>query len=140
MLIRSSTNRKVPRAGIVFNDVSLAVQSAKQETDINTIVERFGLTGTVPQNVRTPLNVDFNDVFDYQTAMNAIIEAKSAFIQMPADVRKRFNNDPGEFVDFASDPKNQEEARKLGLALPVVVDIIDPPVKVEIINPAPVEK
>lgn len=99
-------------------------QSFAEECDINTIVRRFGLTGELPANVRMPSYGDFEDTPDYHTAMNAVRAAQESFMAMPADVRYRFNNDPGRFVDFCSDPANEAEARKLGLVegpeLPVV--------------------
>lgn len=93
-------------------------QSFKEECDINTIVRRFGLTGELPSNVRMPQYGDFEEVMDYHTAMNAIRAAQESFQAMPAEVRARFGNDPGRFVDFCSDEANREEARKLGLLRP----------------------
>lgn len=93
-------------------------QSFAEECDINTIVRRFGLTGELPSGVRMPSYGDFDSVVDFQTAMNALVQAKEAFMEMPADVRARFGNDPGAFVDFCSDKKNLEEARRLGLVPP----------------------
>ena len=34
--------------GLCCEDESLAIQSAKEDADINTIVRRFGLTGELP--------------------------------------------------------------------------------------------
>jgi phage internal scaffolding protein len=99
--------------GLECLDESLAQQHAKDETDINTIVRRFGLTGELPNGVRAPQYGDFTDATDYHTAMNAVIAANNSFMQLPADVRARFNNDPGAFVDFCSDDKNRDEAKKL---------------------------
>lgn len=104
--------------GLECKDDSLAIQSALEESDINTIVRRFGLTGQLPSEVRAPQYGDFTEVTDYQTALNAVIAANDAFAQMPADVRARFDNDPGKFVDFCSDEANREEAKKLGLLVP----------------------
>jgi len=118
------------------------VQSSKDEADINTIVERFGVTGQLPQNVRTPLSGDFTEAVDFRTALDAVIEAQRSFDAMPAGVRKRFGNDPAEFVDFstARDDKgvlvNLVEMRKLGLAVPEEVVIVPPPVRVEVVNQA----
>jgi len=124
----------VPRVQLSDFGPGKTIQSQKEEADINTIVKRFGISGMLPTNVRTPLNIDFDQSFDFQSAMNLINDAQRAFMEMPADVRQRFGNDPGLFVDFASDPKNQDEARKLGLALPVVVEETPPPVDVRIIT------
>lgn len=97
-------------------DESLAQQHARDECDINTIVRRFGLTGELPNGTRMPQYGDFTGATDYHTALNAVIAADAAFMTLPADVRSRFNNDAGAFVDFCSDPNNQAEAEKLGLA------------------------
>jgi phage internal scaffolding protein len=96
-------------------DSSLAQQHARDECDINTIVRRFGLTGELPSNVRTPTYGDFSDAMDYHASLNAVRAADAAFMQLPADIRTRFNNDAGAFVDFVSDDNNRTEAEKLGL-------------------------
>ena len=36
---------------------------------------------------------------------------------MPAEVRDRFQNDPGRFLEFANDASNYDEALKMGLAI-----------------------
>lgn len=98
---------------------SMTKQSFQEECDINTIVRRFGITGELPQGVRMPSYEDFSGVVtDYHTAMNAVAMANESFDAMPAEVRARFKNDPGEFVDFCSDPDNRAEAEKLGLVVP----------------------
>lgn len=97
---------------------TLAQQSQKEEADINTIVRRFGITGQLPQGVRVPSYGDFDGVSDYREALEAVESAKDSFMRMPAAVRARFDNDPGAFVDFCSDPGNLEELRRLGLAVP----------------------
>lgn len=104
--------------GLECKDPSRAIQSARDEVDINTIVRRFGLTGQLPTDLVVPRYEDFENVYDFHTAMNVVAEAKEAFLKMPADVRKRFGNDPQEFVEFASDVANVDEMRKLGLAVP----------------------
>ena len=46
-----------------------------------------------------------------------VIRAAEAFAAMPADVRDRFQNDPGRFLEFANDASNYDEALKMGLAI-----------------------
>lgn len=104
--------------GLFCRDDSRAVQSQKDEADINTIVRNFGLTGQLPQNIRTPSYGDFEGIDDYQTALEAIRAADASFSAMPAEVRSRFENDPAKFVEFCSSSENLEEMRKLGLAVP----------------------
>lgn len=120
--VRSPYNYDVDEAsdesGLRCKDPSLAVQDAKDEVDINTIVRRFGLTGQLPEDVRAPTYGDFTGVGNYHDAMNAIALANEAFDEMPAEVRYRFGNDPAAFVDFCSTPGNEDEMRKLGLIIP----------------------
>lgn len=109
-------------SGLECEDPSLAIQSAQEETDINTIVKRFGLSGQLPSGIAAPTYGDFTDVVDFQSAMQAVAGAREAFDALPAAVRSRFHNDPGELVDFCSDEANRAEAVKLGLVVPVVLE------------------
>lgn len=109
------TNASSDESGLMCSDPSLAQQQFREDSDINTIVRRFNLTGDLPQGVSAPQYGDFIAVTDYHTALNAVIAADAAFMSMPAHVRARFNNDAGAFVDFVSDPNNRKEAEELGL-------------------------
>lgn len=121
--VRSPYNYDVDEAsnasGLKCEDKSRTQQHFKEECDINTIVERFGLTGEVPSGVAVPMQGDFTEVYDFQSAMDVVIGARQAFEQMPANVRKRFGNDPALFMEFVHDPENVEEAKKLGLLVKV---------------------
>lgn len=114
-------NENAAKSAITCEDESLTVQSQAEEADINTIVRRFGITGHMPVGVRVPSYGDFEVVDDYRSALHALREAEESFAKMPADVRSRFDNDPGRFVEFCSDVDNLAEMRKLGLAVPEVV-------------------
>lgn len=96
-------------------------QSFAEEVDINTIVKRFGLTGELPENIPQVMTGDFEGVYDFQSAMDLVVQARESFMAMPADVRTRFDNDPHKFVDFTSDEKNFDEAVKWGLVRPEVI-------------------
>lgn len=94
------------------------IQSAKEDSDINVIVRRFGVTGQVRLPNVEPFYGDFSMVEDYQTAMNLMIQAQRSFDQLPSDMRRRFGNDPAQLIDFVQDSNNYEEAEKLGLLRP----------------------
>lgn len=111
-------NKASDESGLKCEDKTRTKQSFKDDADINTIVRRFNLTGQLPTNVRAPEYRDFTDVVDYHTAMNAVAKANEAFDAMPAHVRSRFNNDPGQFVDFCMNADNLDEMKKLGLLAP----------------------
>lgn len=97
-------------------DDSLAIQSAAEDADINTIVRRFGLTGELPNDIKMPQSGDFAGVGDFQSAMNIVRAAQEEFMRVPADIRARFSHDPQLFSEFFNDPANQDEAIRLGLA------------------------
>jgi len=109
-------------SGLVCEDMSRTIQSAKDESDINTIVRKFGLTGEFPNDLKMPQSGDFTDVPDFHTAMNLVRTAQEEFLRVPAEIRARFSNDPARLMAFVEDDANRDEARKLGfLADPVKV-------------------
>lgn len=120
--------------GLACMDESLAIQSAAEEADINTIVKRFGLTGQLPEQVAMPKSGDFTGLPDFHTAMNMVRRAQEEFLLIPADIRARFHNDPQEFMAFVENADNREEAKRLGL-LKIVADPVVQDVR--IVNPTP---
>lgn len=108
-------------SGIAFDpDEGVTQQGFKEECDINVIVERFGLTGQLPENLRMPVSGDFTGVTDFQSAMNIVRQAEEEFLRVPAHIRERFSHDPGKLMAFLEDDKNRDEAVKLGLVNPPV--------------------
>jgi phage internal scaffolding protein len=106
------------KTGVSCLDDSLTQQQFKEEADINTIVNRFLKTGVLPTPTNFPQYVDFEGVFDYQSAMNLVRAADESFMRMDAKLRSRFNNSPQEFLEFFANPENSQEAIRLGLAIP----------------------
>lgn len=104
--------------GLKCEDPSLTQQQFKEEADINTIVDRFMKSGVLPTPVNMPQYVDYEGVFDFQSAMNVVRAADENFMRLDAKVRARFNNSPQEFLEFFADPSNRDEAIRLGLAIP----------------------
>lgn len=138
VFLRTAYNYDVDEASnesaLTCLDESRAIQSAEEESNINTIVRRFGLTGQLPDNVAMPRSGDFTNIPDFHTAMNMIRKTQEEFLRIPADIRARFNNDPQQFMSFFEDEANRDEARKLGFLKPPVappeptlVRIVDQP-------------
>lgn len=114
------TNAAGDESGLKCEDKSLALQSQAEDADINVILKRFGVTGQMPVSARPVTYQDFEGIFDFRTALEAVRAGEEAFMQLPAEVRSRFSHDPQVFVEFCSDPANLPELRKLGLAKEVV--------------------
>lgn len=105
-------------------DISLTTQADKDDADINTIVRRFGLTGELPSGVAVPEYDDFTMIpNDYHAALMFLEAADETFMTMPADVRSRFDNDAGKFLEFVQTPSNYDEAVSLGLVFKPASDV-----------------
>lgn len=103
-------------------------QSMKDETDINLIVRQYNRNGIITHLSQKMPSYDdmahdnvIGHTMDLHAAMNFVKAAESAFMELPPELRKRFDNDPVKFVTFCDDPENQDEMVKLGLADPVKI-------------------
>lgn len=102
-------------AGLFCPEKTLTQQHSKDECDINQILEKMA-RGIMPDHARTPQYGDFtSSANDYHDALNTVIAAQTAFDNLPAKLRARFNNDPENLLVFLQDNKNLSEARELGL-------------------------
>lgn len=104
---------------ILCADESLTDQSQVDQSDINTIVRQFGVTGELPYGKPVPFYEDITSFpTDYQEAENFLIASREAFMELPSDQRERFDNHPGKFLNFISNENNYDEAIKLGMIIP----------------------
>lgn len=105
----------------------MTLQQYKDETDINEILRRFGITGEMSVAERDAYYGDFTVMHDYHTTLETLREAQAKFDALPAKLRERFSNDPGALIDFIRDPANVDEARKLGLLPAKPQSEVEPP-------------
>lgn len=103
--------------GLECKDPSRAIQDQRDDTDINTIVRNFGITGKLPEGVRVPTYGDFDGISDFREAVDAVRAAEDAFLALPSSLRAELGHDPQRFLEYAADPANLEAMRKLGLAV-----------------------
>ena len=93
-------------------------QSFKNECDINHILEKHRNTGVVSQdylNKRQAMFADVSEIGDFQHCQQKVLDAEEAFMTLPSRIRTRFENDPGQLLDFVADPGNRNEAIELGI-------------------------
>lgn len=101
-------------------DEGLVQQHMRDECDINIILARYQATGELTHIQQSAAQYgDFSEVLDFQSALHQIADAEAAFMELPAKIRDRFNNDPAQFINYATNPDNLEEMRELGLATPL---------------------
>lgn len=122
------------RVTLDCKDATRTVQDFKESCDVNYIMEKYQRDGIISQMSRDPQVGDFSNFEDYHSALNQIMDAEIQFQEIPSKIRERFNNDPEKFFNFAVDPANLDELRKMGLAYGLEPELEAPVVE----EPAPV--
>lgn len=114
-----------PRVKKVFTKPSMTRQEFKQECDLALTLKRFAKT---PGGARALANAqgfaeglqfcDVTQVPQYRQYRDLVNAANAKFMALPVNLRRRFENDPAQFMDFVADSRNREEALALGLIRP----------------------
>lgn len=99
----------------VGSDKSRTRQSHAKDCDINQIMAKFQRTGSIDHVATHGARYANIESIDYHTAMNLTRDAEQMFDDLPSSLRKKFENLPGNFMDFVQDPDNLEEMDTLGL-------------------------
>lgn len=124
-----------PNTGEVYP--SMTRQSEMDACDIHNILKQFsqqGFEALVREKAATGQYADLPDEIDYQTSLNTVLAAQASFATLPSQVRERFANDPARFLEFLADPKNRDDAIRMGL---VEAPPPEPaPTRVEVVNAA----
>lgn len=107
-------------------DEKLTKESLDVETDMNKIIEKAQRGVPVNVSTREPFYGDVSQIPDYQGAMNVIIKVEKDFNSLSSKIRERFDNDPQKMLAFLMDPKNEDEARSLGMLKPKPVEPVKP--------------
>lgn len=94
-------------------------QHLKNECDVNSILERYRKTGTITHVKKSSgMYGDFSKYSNFQENLNIVKDAYELFDNLPSQIRKKFDNDPSELINYLQDPKNHEEAIQHGLLNP----------------------
>lgn len=95
---------------------SMTKQSFKKECDINNIMKQYMKTGLIAHAAQYAGRYeDVASAVELQEVIQIIADAGEAFASLPAEVRKRFENDAGQFLAFVENPENLEEVNAMGL-------------------------
>ena len=100
----------------VFTEPSLTKQEFKDECNINNIMDKFQRTGQVDHYAAYAPHYGEISQGTLADAMEVVCSAEDMFNDLPSSIRKRFRNEPGEFLAWIEDPANREEMRKAGLS------------------------
>lgn len=112
-----------PQRGLACEDTTLTQQEFRDECDINNIMQKYRETGDLPNLINNqPQYADFSTPLDFHDAMEVVAKAKEQFAALDAHTREKFDNDPGRFLEFATNEKNAEEMAEMGLMQPEAVE------------------
>lgn len=111
----------------MFLDKSLTKQSEFEQADINSIIKRH-LNPTILADLNK-LEQVYGEITsnDLLEAHQKLTDAHEAFMEIPSDIRRHFNQDAGQFIDFATNPDNIDQMREWGLAKPKEPEPQTPP-------------
>lgn len=120
---RTPYSGKRHRVSIAFLDedgnqaLGRTKQDHKDMCDINQLLRHYDRTGLITHvNNAVAHYGDYTEVNEYQESLNIVMKAQNAFGELPSDVRSFFKNDPGAFMEFATNPENHSKMVDLGLA------------------------
>lgn len=101
-----------------FDEPSRAKQSFRDECDINNIIAHVRNRGTVTHlNDKQPL-YGYAPSVDLRESLELSMNAIDSFEELPARIRKEFDNDPVRFVEFIENPENIDQLREWDLLAP----------------------
>lgn len=90
-------------------------QSHKKDTDMNYILRGYQKTGLIRHAKEHAGKYDDIAVQDFQEAIFIVTNAQRQFDELPSNIRKRFGNNPAEFLEFVQNPENKAEMQTLGI-------------------------
>lgn len=119
-----------------------AQQQFKEDADINSIMRRFQKTGAIDHVAHHQPQYGYASPHTLHEAMNIVTMAEQMFADLPSSLRRKFNGDAQELLEFVQDPNNEQEAKELGLALSdkaqIEADKI-PPISISVPEPEPAD-
>jgi len=89
----------------------------------DSIIRKYNMMGVNPFIATGESQyLDTTQIPDFICASNAQVKVKEYFEGLPSDVRLEFNNDPMEFAEVVSDPRNADYLREIGVLAPLPAD------------------
>ena len=108
---------RLRRKELVHTGKGKTQQAHRNMCDVNVLMKKYGRAKDIPGNVRAEVYGDFTQVGDYHNSLEIVQKAKAQFDMLPAETRKKFDNDPSKMLDFCQNPANVKEMVELGLAV-----------------------
>jgi len=86
----------------------------------DTIIRKYNMMGVNPFIASGGSQyLDTTEIPSFVAAQNAQVKVKEYFDGLPSDIRLEFNNDPMQFAEVVSDPRNADYLREIGVLAPL---------------------
>lgn len=86
----------------------------------DTIIRKYNMMGVNPFIASGGSQyLDTTQIPSFVVAQNAQVKVKEYFEGLPSDLRLEFNNDPMQFAEVVSDPRNADYLREIGVLAPL---------------------
>lgn len=86
----------------------------------DTIIRKYNMMGVNPFIASGGSQyLDTTQIPSFVAAQNAQVKVKEYFEGLPSDIRLEFNNDPMQFAEVVSDPRNADYLREIGVLAPL---------------------
>lgn len=86
----------------------------------DTIIRKYNMMGINPFIAAGGSQyLDTTEIPSFLAAQNAQAKVKEYFEGLPSDIRLEFNNDPMQFAEVVSDPRNADYLREIGVLAPL---------------------
>lgn len=108
-------------------------QAFKHECDINNIIKKYDKTGVITHVNKTIARYgDFTEKHEYGEALSLVNQANESFSSLPSEIRRKFGDNPDEYIEFVTNPDNMDEMVKLGMAVQPAPEVKPEPIEVTI--------
>lgn len=112
------TPPKVP--GFSSDQPSKVQEQFADACQTDTIIRKYNAMGVNPFIASGASQyLDTTEIPSFVVAQNAQVKVKEYFQGLPSDIRLEFHNDPMQFAEFVSDPRNADYLREIGVLAPL---------------------
>lgn len=114
-MFKTRYSARTPSKGITFTEPSLALQSEYRETTIDFYLKKYSATGLLGDPVRAQQGqyIDVSEIGDFQEMQNKVLEVRNAFMQLSAEERRQYGDDPSLWVQAKIDEAEQARLAQL---------------------------
>lgn len=101
MMFKTRYNSRVQTTGTINEEDSLTLQSEYPQTTIDYYLKRYSATGLLgdPNRKEQGQYLDVSEVGDFQAMENKVTAVRNAFMELSAEERRAYNDDPVLWVE-----------------------------------------